>query len=332
MIKQEKLEDLIKEKIFLGNPDARGFYSHKCMVCNDYKVRAGFKFEDNSVGFNCWNCSTTARYEEFSGRISKKMRQILQSYGIEESEVSRVVNSTFFFKKEEEPKTLSLKTLTKVNTNTAPVKLPPDSFKLLASTEHMDVQEKIVNYLSGREIDLEKHTFFYSLSDRYKNRVIIPYYRNGQLIYWQARSMDKMEKKRYDNCIASRDAVMFNMDALNRYSPLPLFVSEGPFDAMMFDGIATLGSKLTDAKLELLNQSKRRLVFVMDKDKNGKEFAEKIIDAGWEITFPPEGTEDVNNSVQRFGKSWTAQQLMKNIPASKDDAKFKINYWFVNSK
>lgn len=313
MIKQQKLEELIRERIPLGNPDSRGFYSHKCQVCNDYKVRAGFKFEDNSVGFNCWNCSTTARYEEFSGQISGRMRNILRAYGIEDSEISQVVNTAFFVEKEESKK-LTLGSLTKVNTNTPPVKLPPNSFRIGESEEHLDIQEKLVAYLDSRKIDLGHWSFFYSTNERFKDRVIIPFYRNGSLIYWQARSIIPSEKKRYDNAVASREAVMFNMDELQKFSPIPLFVSEGVFDAMMFNGIATLGSKFTDAKLELLGRSSRRLVFVIDKDKNGRSFAESVLQAGWDITFTPEGTGDLNSSVQRFGKAYTMQQLMKNIP------------------
>lgn len=323
MIKQQKLEDLIREKLPLGSTDSRGFYSHKCQVCNDYKVRAGFKFENNTVGFNCFNCSTTGRYEEFSGRISRKMRNILHAYGCEDSEISQVVNSAFF-KKEEEPKKLTLASLVKVNTNTPPVKMPPNSFKLGSTEESIEMQARIVQYLEKRKVDFDQYTFWFSTEPRFKDRVIIPFYRNGQRIYWQARSIDPNEKKRYDNAIVSRDAVMFNMDELHRHTPVPLFVSEGIFDAMMFNGIATLGSKLTEAKIELLAQTKRRLVFVIDKDKNGRSLAESVLEAGWEITFAPDGADDLNTSVQRFGRAWTAQQLMKNIPRNRDEAALSL--------
>jgi len=323
MFKPLRLEDLIREKVPLGTADVRGFYSHKCQLCNDYKVRAGFKFEDNSVGFNCWNCATTGRYEEFSGRISRNMRKILHAYGIEDSEISQVVNSTHFGKKEEEPKKLTLSSLKKVSTVTPKIKLPPQSMQI-GHPEFLDIQEPLVKYLDERAVDLAKYSFYFSLNERFKNRVIIPFYRNGDLIYWQARSIDPTEKKRYDNAVISRDAVMFNMDQLNKYSPLPLFVSEGVFDAMMFDGIATLGSKLTEAKIELLAGTRRRLVFVIDKDKNGRHFAEAVLKAGWEITFVPEGADDLNTSVRRFGRAWTAQQLIKNIPKTMDEAELAL--------
>ena len=324
MIKQQKLEDLIREKISFGNPDVRGFYSLKCQCCNDYKVRAGFKFENNIIGYNCFNCSTAGIYEEFSGSISRKMRKILNDYGIDDSEINAVVNSAFFFKKPEQ-ETLTLAALKKINTNTPTISLPPDSYRLGEVDTALDMQVKLVEYLMNRKIDLEKYPFFFSTQERFKDRIIIPTYRNGNLIYWQARSIHEHEKKRYDNTTTSKDAVIFNVDKLNSFSDLPLFVSEGVFDAMMFDGVAMLGSKFTDAKLELLSRSRRRLIFPIDKDANGRKLAEAVLTAGWEITFVPEGASDINSSVQRFGKAWTAQQLIKNIPKNADEAKLAIN-------
>lgn len=323
MIKQQKLEDLIREKISFGNPDVRGFYSLKCECCHDYKVRAGFKFENNTIGYNCWNCSTTGIYEEFSGSISRKMRKILNDFGIDDSEINAVVNSAFFFKKPEQ-ETLTLAALKKVNTNTPTIALPADSFRLGTVDVALDMQVKLVEYLVGRKIDLDKYPFFFSTLDRFKDRVIIPIYRNGNLIYWQARSIHDWEKKRYDNAITPKDAVIFNSDKLNSFTDIPLFVSEGVFDAMMFDGVAMLGSKFTDAKLELLSRSRRRLVFPIDKDMNGRKLAEAVLSAGWEITFVPDGASDINRSVQRFGRAWTAQQLVKNIPKNADEARLAI--------
>lgn len=323
MIKQQKLEDVIREKISFGNPDVRGFYSLKCQCCNDYKVRAGFKFENGTIGYNCWNCSATGIYEEFSGSISRKMRKILNDYGIEDSEINAVVNSAFFFKKEES-ETLTLAALKKINTNTPTIPLPPNSHRLGSIDSHLDLQAKLVQYLVDRKIDLDKYPFFFSTHERFKDRVIIPTYRNANLIYWQARSIHDSEKKRYDNPTTPKDAVIFNIDRLNSFSDLPLFVSEGVFDAMMFDGVAMLGSKFTDAKLELLSRSRRRLVFPIDKDGNGKKLADAVLAAGWEITFVPNGATDINQSVQRFGRAWTAQQLIKNIPKNRDEAELAI--------
>jgi hypothetical protein len=297
----------------------------KCQCCHDYKVRAGFKFENNTIGYNCWNCSTTGRYEEFSGEISGKFRRILNAYGIDDSEISAVVNTAFFTKKEKNDAKITLAGLTKVNTATPTVKLPPKSLPLGGTSDFIDYQVKLVSYLEKRKVDLNKYRFFFSLEPRFLHRIIIPFYRGNQLIYWQARSVDDAEKKRYDNAPVGRDAVMFNFDKLNHWSEAPLFVTEGVFDAMMVDGIALLGSKLNDAKTQLLSASSRRLVFIIDKDKNGRHLAEDVLSKGWEIAFVPDGADDLNKSVRRFGMAWTTYELMRSIPKDADAAKLAIN-------
>jgi hypothetical protein len=322
MLKSVTLESLIKERLHLRR-SRTGWDVGKCQVCNDYKDRAGFKFENNYVVYNCWNCGTTSRYEEGSGHISKNMRRILNAYGFDDTEISDVVNSTFF-KPIQKAEVITLSSISKINTNTPTVKLPPKSYRI-GSDEFTDYQEKLVSYLINRKIDLIKYPFYFSMETRFINRVIIPFYRNGHLIYWQARSIDESEKKRYDNSPVSRNAVIFNFDQLYTYSPGPLFVTEGVFDAMIVNGVAILGSKLNDAKIELFSKTNRRLVFVIDKDKNGKQLAEDVLSRGWEIAFAPDGASDINNAAQRFGKIWTIQQLFKSIPKTTSEAQLAIN-------
>jgi hypothetical protein len=324
MIKQTKLEDLIKEKIPFSLVDARGFHCCKCAHCNDYKVRAGFKFEDGNVIYNCWNCSTTSVYEEFSGKISKKMREVLNAFGLDDTEISGVVNTAFFFKKPEEP-TISLASLKKISTLTPTIKLPDKSFWLGEHPDFIDYQLKLAEYLNERKVDMEKYPFYFSLDPRMIDRVIIPFYRQGNLIYWQARSINPSVKKRYDNAIVPRDAVMFNMDALNYYSKAPLFITEGVFDAMMIGGVALIGSKISEAKMELLKKSHRRLIFLIDKDSNGAHLAVDALKQGWEITFAADGAEDLNHSVERFGLIWSLNELMKNVRKTSDEARMAIS-------
>lgn len=322
-MQQLKLEDLIRDKIPLTVADSRGFHSLKCQCCNDYKVRAGFKFDQGFVIYNCWNCSAKAVYEEFSGNLSKKFRSILNDFGIDDSDISLVINTTFFFKKPQTEK-ITLDSLTKINTATPETKLPPKCLPL-GHHEFLDYQEKLISYLIERKVDVLKYPFYFSLEPRFIDRIIIPFYRQGRLIYWQARSINPKEKKRYDNAPVGRDAVMFNFDRLYDYTRGPLLVTEGVFDALMFNGLAILGSSLNEAKIQLLSKSPRRLVFVIDKDRNGRLLAEKVLSLGWDITFCPNGAEDLNKSVQRFGKTWTASQLIKNIPSTPDLAQLAIN-------
>lgn len=321
------LEDLIREHVSLGSPDRGGFYSLRCACCSDYKVRAGWKFQKPSVIYNCWNCGTTAVYEEYSGKLSKKMRKILNAWGIEDSEISTVINSGFFKTPEEESDTISLSSLTAIDTSTPPSKLPASTFRLGETDKYAEQQSAIIEYLIERRVDPTAFSFYFSTERRFKDRVIIPFWRGGRLIYWTARSIDPAERKRWDNSPEARTAVMFNMDRLQSYSREPLFVTEGIFDALMFDGVALAGSKLNPAKISLLRASTRRLVFVIDKDKNGESLARAALDEGWEITFTPDDSADLNESVCRFGRIWTAASVMRQITSDRDEAELKIRLW-----
>jgi hypothetical protein len=322
MIKQVSIQSLIEQHTNYRSIQT-GWIVGKCPCCHDYKERSGFKFEDGAVIYNCWNCSKAGRYEEFSGKMSRNFRGILLAQGIDEDEISSAVNSAFFFKKPDEPTEISLNNLKKIDTSTSEIEFPKNTFQL-GHANYFSIQEKIVDYLASRNISFEKYDFRFSLEEKLLNRVIIPFYRNGKLIYWQARSVLKDEKKRYENAYARREAVMFNMDQLQSFDKKPLFVSEGIFDAMLVDGIGLLGSSLNEAKLELLKRTRRRLIFIIDKDKNGGHIAETAMANGWEIVFTPDGTEDLSDSVDRFGLSWTMFSIMNSMPSDANRAKLLI--------
>jgi hypothetical protein len=268
---------------------------------------------------NCFNCGFASVYNE--GTLTKKFKKLLLALGIAEEEIRSAVVEPLLLK-EREPKTITLANLQKISTATSTIQPPPKSLPL-GHGEFAEYQEKLISYLLSRKVDL-KYPFFFSLDSRFIDHVIIPFYRQGNLIYWQARSVVD-SKKRYDNAPVSKEAVIFNFDQLYSYSKAPLFVTEGVFDAMMVDGIAILGSKLSAAKKELLSRSKRRLVFVIDKDDNGRQLAEESLRNGWEISFVPEGATDLNESVTRFGLSYTIYNFTKSITRDFDRARFLIS-------
>lgn len=326
MFKATTVQSLIESKFTLRQTPT-GWFVAKCPLCNDYKERFGIRFDAEAglqkITTNCWNCSTATKYEEFSGKMSQKFKEILIAGGIDEAEISATVNSAFFNKQDRDDKVITLEKLNKINTFTPPINLPVGALQL-GSPEHSVYQQKLFTYLNERSVNLQRYRFFFSLEERFLNRVIIPFYRGGKLIYWQARSIDPGEKKRYDNAPVSRDAVMFNIDQLSSYHERPLFVTEGVFDSMMVDGVSLLGSKLNPAKSEILSKSRRRLVFVVDKDKNGGHLAQAVLANGWDIAFAPAGARDLNESVCRFGLSWTIYELIRSIPKSKDRAELSI--------
>lgn len=318
------LEELIRTKVALGRESNTGFHVVKCRVCNDYKIRAGFKFSNGEVGTSCFNCGANAVFVEGSNTISKKFREILHAYDISDAEINEVLGRSFFSSQNKEPEVITLESIRKLSCKTPEVELPPNSYLLESPEVSRLTQNSVYKYLYDRNLHHSQRPFYYSTDERFANRLIIPFYRNNKLIYWQARAIDDTEP-RYLNCETPKDAVIYGYDELTRWSQLPLFVTEGVFDAIPIDGISIIGSRLNECKLELLSKSNRELIFVIDPDKNGKSLGFTALENGWKITFTTENSIDVSKSIQLYGKLFTIATLMKNIPSGRLEAELKLN-------
>ena len=304
------LFDIIQEKIPLGNKNSRGWYPVRCAVCNDYTERGGFFHDGTFTGFSDWNCGAKFKYEEGSGKLSKNAREVLDSFGITKDDLAEL-RSSLFSQIRRENDEIGLEAMRKVKLITPETALPDRTFPIGAEM-YEELQGPIVDYLIQRKIDpIACHAHF-SLDAKYLRRVIIPYYRDGKIIYWQARAIDSGVKPRYLNSPVARDAVLYGYDELFTWRPTPLFVTEGVFDAISLNGICILGSSLNEAKLEVLKRCRRRLIFVIDRDKTGKGLGETALEHGWEISFVDERVADANRSVQVFGLPYTVYTLLQN--------------------
>ena len=129
---------------------------------------------------------------------------------------------------------------------------------------------------------------------------------------------DEEISPRYKNPSVEKNNIFFNMDELYRYTDEPLFVTEGPLDALSIgkNAIAILGSSLSEFKIqELLKVAdKRKVIFVIDKNLNGKKLGNEILNMEpkmYVATFP-DNVDDANDALQKYGKLWLISHLMTN--------------------
>jgi hypothetical protein len=311
MLEQKSLADIIQQKVILGKISNTGFYILRCPICSDYQDRGGFKFDGDTTGYSCWNCQAKFKYEEGTGKLSKNAREILAAFGITSDDLHELTSSIFLNQAEKTEKEISLETLTKVKLITPEVAFPARTFPLL-SEGHEELQAPLLEYLLSRGIDPLQHQLYFSLDPKLLRRVIIPCWRDQKLIYWQARAVDNDVKPRYKSCPVAKDAVIYGYDQLYSYETAPLFCTEGIFDAMLINGLSILGSTLNAAKIEILKRTKRRLIFVIDRDAPGGELGKTVLQQGWELTFVDVRAKDLNDSVMKFGLPFTAYSLIKN--------------------
>lgn len=312
---QAYLGDLIRDRVLLGRVSATGFAEQRCQICNDHSPRAGWKIEPDSVFYNCYNCGFKAWYEEGSGKFNRWLKELCRANGIQDSELQAIGATLFFNKGPETEKEITLESLRKVSLHTPEQQFPPRTFEL-GVDGHDAIQEPLIEYLLKRKVDPSK--FYFSLDPAHLRRVVIPFWRDEKLIYWQSRSIDSSTKPRYKNCSAAKEAIIYGYNRLFSYDEGPLFATEGVFDAESIDGICILGSSLNAAKKELLHKTKRRIIFVVDRDKVGGALGHEVISEGWELTFVDQNATDVNDSLQKFGAIFTMYTLMKNATNKAD--------------
>lgn len=320
-MKTEKmLWDLIVNKVHIS-AEVNVWHSVKCEICHDHSPRCGFRYDGTYTKMNCFNCHSSFAYEEHTGNFSRKAKNALAAFGITEADIQEISAGLFFNQSQKADKDITLESMRQVSLITPEIKFPARTMQL-GSDGYDAMQEPIIEYLLSRKVD--PLNFYFSLDPKHLRRAIIPFWRDTKLIFWQSRSIDNDVKQRYINPAVSKEAVIFGYNNLFSYSDAPLFVTEGVFDALSIDGICILGSSLNPAKIELLKKSKRRVIFVIDRDKSGSDLGSAVIANGWELTFVDPNVEDVNKSIVKYGKIYTVHTLMKNATNKRDKKRDQV--------
>lgn len=346
MAKSTSLEDIIRKYIQLpAMASSRGFYPVLCKVCNDHGkkgLRGGFRFDNGGVvGYHCFNCSHAAKFDpegiktKRSKKISPKMRQVLEAFNVPEDEITEMM---FNLLKEagHTEGAVSGETIQTVK-SIEPKEIPlPKHFYALSEAGPEDKWAEIArDYLEHtRGIDPQGHPYFLchktgvETIDKWVGRIIIPIYKTGKLIYYQGRALYN-DKKKYESPTQPKDCVLYGFERLFEHTDMPLYVVEGFFDAYLIDGVAILGKELTDEQAQWLERSKRRKVFIPDRQGGGsKAPALNFIERGWAISTPDIGScKDINDAVKKYGELYVMKSIADNITADRFTAQTRLGVY-----
>jgi hypothetical protein len=232
------------------------------------------------------------------------MREVHIAFDIPDGEIERCVSLSFF--NEKKLATSTDPTEKKLELPTAEAPLP--TLSVLITTDNSPWCEVAREYLKGRGISPSDTPFYVSDNEKWVGRVIIPYIFREKIVYWQARSMDELITPRYKNPLIEKENLFFNMDEIYRYTDEPLFVTEGPLDALSIgkNAVALLGSTLSEYRERELKKAavRRKIIFVIDKNSNGYKLGQKILKLGWFVSVFPDNVDDSNHALQMYGRLW----------------------------
>ncbi len=257
----------------------------RCFYCGDskkskFKKRAHiYRGHDNSVSFFCWNCRRSARGYKLiaditGGTVKDVMKEILYA--------NRGMNNQELIKQVYKSNTTSSTTSAKVE------ELPKnEEINLKNSWVDLEKNEDAVKIVKQRLINkapfLPKHWKLYF--DTETNRIVIPWYKNNKLVYYQLRKIYGNSDRKY--MFPTKQEIMnkglYGLDNIDDSFPY-IFFTEGVFDAIFVKNCIAVGGLLpTSHQKKLLEPYMfgKQLVIFPDNpwlDKSSKDNLIKLAD------------------------------------------------------
>jgi hypothetical protein len=317
------LEEVIRRYITLPtHASGTGWFPILCKVCNDTGKkgpRAGFKFDTEAVGYHCFNCSIKTKYDpETHANVPDKLVQVLRAFGVPEGEWEQVNFANLAKRDKGQIKTQPKASRTSFEPSVVPL---PSHFYPLAEASPNDQWAEVTKaYLESRGIDHTSYSFMLSEKSRdpivskWYKRVIIPIYKDSNLIYYIGRDLTSKAQKKYLSPSYTKEKVMYGFTEVFRETDEPLYIVEGWFDAFAINGVAILGNEISEAQANWLNRSQRKKVYIPDRFGNGIQTAEQALKLKWSIATPgvnvwTEDVKDMSDAVNRYGNLFVMKSL-----------------------
>jgi DNA primase len=251
--------------------------------------------------------------------MPQKMVQVLNDFGVPESEWKQALLTNLQLRFSEGGAS-SAKIVHRTDIEPAIIPLP-DYFYFLKHASPNDKWAKIARYyLEDRAVDPESYPFMLAehtgdpKQDVWFGRVIIPIYKESNLIFYIGRDLTEKKAKKYLSPSYSKEKIIYGFDRLFQNLEEPLYIVEGWFDAHVVNGIAILGNEISEAQEIWLNKSPRQKVYIPDRSGNGKNAALRALDLGWSIATPAKESwasdvKDINDAVKRYGLMYVLRSL-----------------------
>jgi hypothetical protein len=281
---------------------------------------------DGAIIVNCYNCGFKTGYR--GGDITNNFELWLTYLGIPRTRIQEAKLEILSKKLNGELENIDNSNWFRAE-NFSEVELPryTNSFdEWLQADEIPDEFAACVEYLTtrGRAV-AEGYQYHWTPNHRWdlNCRIIIPFYHQNKIIGWTGRYAGVPPKNipRYFNSDLPTGYLFNNKILTNKFRKYVL-VSEGPFDAIAVDGVATLGSKMNKQQIEWLNSSEQEKIIVPDRQLKNQELIDVALDQGWSVSFPEweEGIKDAADASKKYGKLYTLYSIIQ----SKTDSKLQI--------
>ena len=274
----------------------------------DKRQRGGVKYNEGFV-FNCFNCGFTASWKP-GRQISNKLKNLMRWLGAHDDDINRMV---FEALKEEAPENRNKPAKEIVTFHNKELPNNSQSIQEWIDSELPEDDEKqlaeVVAYLVGRNCDPLSDHFYWTPEAGYKDRVIIPFVYEERIVGYTARKIKKGLPKYLSD---QHPHFVFNLDSVTQDQKY-LFVVEGPFDAIAINGVALLGSDVSEEQARIINKLGKEVIVIPDQDKAGSKLIDSAMKYDWAVAFPnwDPDIKDSDSAVQKYGSLFVVLDAIK---------------------
>ena len=300
-------------------------FNAPCCVHNnenaDTRGRGGVIYEGDNVSYHCFNCGFKASWQP--GRnLSYKFKKLLEWMNAPDADITKLALDVMRENEgiEVQKHNVELPTFGTVH-------LPEDAVRI-ADIENFDKHSMaVLEYMAARNLNLDDTDYYWSPQLGYRERLIIPFYYEGRIVGYTARTVGESKPKYLTD---SQPGFVYGLDEQG-HNKVFTILCEGPIDALHIEGCALTGSDIGDAQALLLNRLGKDIYVVPDRDKAGSKLVEQAIDRGWSVSLPDWDADinDIGECVARHGRLYTLYSIVSAAESSPLKIRLKAKKWFT---
>ena len=277
---------------------------------------------DGGISYHCFNCGFKASWQP-GRQFSHKLRKLLQWMGAPDDIINKVALEVMRENEgvEARERIASLPTF-----NSVP--LPEDAIKITDITDFSKFSLAILEYIAARHLNLDDTDYYWSPTLGYRDRLIIPFYYEGRIVGWTARSITPDKKPKYLTEV--QPGFVYGIDKQTHNKTFAV-VCEGQIDAVHIDGCALGGSEISDQQAMILKRLQKEIYVVPDRDKAGSKLVERAIELGFGVSLPDwsEEINDIGDAVDKYGRLYTLYSIASAAETSPLKIRLRAKKWFI---
>jgi hypothetical protein len=305
----DKFRTLIPSR---AKPSPSGWISFNAPCCGhrghspDTRKRGGLMVGD-SIVFNCFNCKFSTGWKPGSS-LSTKFKNLCKWLGGSDDDIKHMVFEAMKTEAADYVPAESIELVTFTKKELPPGAMPIKEWANQSSALITDLGP-VLEYLVDRGFDPSADNFYWSPEPGYADRVIIPFFYDGEIVGNTARKVRPGKPKYLSD---QHPFFVFNADEQTEEKKY-VFVCEGPFDALAMGGVALLTNEISSQQARIINNIGSEVIVIPDQDIPGLVLIEQAKELGWKVAFPTwdDDVKDCADAVQKYGKLFVIVDAIK---------------------